>query len=67
VQLSPGSDDWLIVSGQGYFDTSTAAAVQWKTVAAKAPPAPEKLSALHNAELVRQALAGKKTPPPQLQ
>ena len=65
VQLSPGKDDWLIVSGQGYFATSTPAAVQWKAAGVKA--AAEKLSALQNPELVRQMLAGKKVPPPVLQ
>jgi WD40 repeat protein len=65
VQLSPGKDDWLIVSSQGYFATSTAAAVQWKTIAAK--PAPEKLTALQNPDMLRQVLAGKKVPPPALQ
>jgi WD40 repeat protein len=65
VQLSPGKDDWLIVSGQGYFATSTPAAVQWRASGAKASP--EKLSGLQNPELVRQALAGKKVPPPVLQ
>jgi WD40 repeat protein len=64
VQLSPGKDDWLIVSAQGYFATSTPAAVQWKATGAKA--APEKLSGLQNPELVRQTLAGKKVPPPAL-
>jgi WD40 repeat protein len=65
VQLSPGKEDWLIVSSQGYFATSTPAAVRWKTSAAK--PAPEKLSALQNPDMLRQVLAGKKVPPPALQ
>jgi hypothetical protein len=65
VQLAPGKDDWLIVSGQGYFATSTPAAVQWKPVGAQA--APEKLVALQNPDMVRQMLAGKKVPPPALQ
>ena len=65
VQLAPGKDDWLIVSSQGYFATSTPAAVHWRASGIKA--APEKLSGLQNPELVRQALAGKKVPPPALQ
>jgi WD40 repeat protein len=51
VQLSPGTDDWLIVTGQGYFATSNPSAVQGKT------------SGFHDAEKVRQALAEKKVPP----
>ena len=52
VQLVPGTDEWLVVTGQGYFATSNPAAVQPKT------------SGLQNAELVRQTLAGKKPSPP---
>jgi WD40 repeat protein len=65
VQLAPGKDDWLIVSGQGYYATSTPAAVQWSAAGAKASP--EKLSGLQNPEMVRQTLAGKQVPPPVLQ
>ena len=65
VQLSPGKDDWLIVSGQGYFATSAPAAVQWKATGVKASP--EKLSGLQNPELVRQMLGGKQVPPPVLE
>ena len=50
VQLSPGTDDWLIVTGQGYFATSNPAAVQGKT------------AGFLDAEKVRQALAGAKPP-----
>lgn len=46
VQLSPGRDDWLIVTGQGYFATSTLAAVQGKT------------GGVQDAARVRQTLAG---------
>jgi WD40 repeat protein len=65
VQLSPGKGDWLIVSSQGYFATSTPVAVQWKVGGVRASP--EKLSGLQNPEMVRQTLAGKKVPPPALQ
>ena len=64
VQLAPGKDDWLIVSGQGYFATSNPAAVQWRASGVKASP--EKLSGLQNPEMVRQTLAGKKVPLPVL-
>ena len=65
VQLAPGKDDWLIVGSQGYFATSTPAAVQWKATGVKASP--EKLSGLQNPAMVRQTLAGKPVPPPVLQ
>ena len=65
VQLTPGKDDWLTVSSQGYFATSTPAAVQWQAIGVKA--APEKLSGLQNPAMVRQTLAGKQVPPPVLQ
>jgi WD40 repeat protein len=51
VQLSPGTDDWLIVTGEGYFATSNPAAVQGKT------------GGFQDAERVRQTLAGKKPAP----
>ena len=61
----PGKDDWLVVSGQGYYATSTPAAVQADAAGVKASP--EKLSGLQNPEMVRQTLAGKRVPPPVLQ
>ncbi|MGA2618207.1 MAG: hypothetical protein ABSF26_11390 [Thermoguttaceae bacterium] len=64
VQLSPGTDEWLIVSSQGYFATSTPGAIRWETSGSK--PAPQKLAALENPEMVRQSLAGKACPPPAL-
>jgi WD40 repeat protein len=51
VQLSPGTDDWLIVTGEGCFATSNPTAVQGKT------------SGFQDAERVRQTLAGKKPAP----
>ena len=65
VQLAPGTDDWLVVTGQGYFATSNPAAVTWSASGAKTLP--EKLAALQNAEIVRQVLAGKTVPQPVLQ
>jgi WD40 repeat protein len=65
VQLAPHTDEWLIVTGQGYFTTSAPESVQWKSTNLNATP--EKLSTLQNAELVRQILAGQKVPPPVLQ
>jgi WD40 repeat protein len=50
VQLSPGTDDWLIVTAQGYFATSNPAAVQGET------------NGFQNAKIVRQTLAAVKAP-----
>ncbi|MGA2617534.1 MAG: WD40 repeat domain-containing protein [Thermoguttaceae bacterium] len=60
VQLAPGTDQWLVVTGQGYYATSTPGAVAWKTGDPKLPQ--EKLAALQNSDLVGQVLAGKKIP-----
>ncbi len=51
VQLAPGTDDWLIVTGEGYFATSTPAALHGNT------------SSFQDADKVRQALTGKKLAP----
>lgn len=64
VQLAPGTDDWLVITGQGFYATSTPGAVAWKT--GDPQPPPEKLAALQNPDLVGQVLAGKKVPPPTL-
>jgi WD40 repeat protein len=64
VQPAPGVDDWLIVAGQGYCTAAKAGAVQWRATQLKTTP--EKLAALQNPDLVRQVLAGKKVPPPEL-
>ncbi len=65
VQLVPGTDDWLIVAGQGYFAASNPAAVEWKTTNVKTSP--EKLAGLQNPEMVKKSLAGEKTPAAKLQ
>jgi WD40 repeat protein len=65
VQLVPGTDDWLIVAGQGYFAASNPAAVEWKDTEGKTSP--EKLAGLQNPEMVKKSLAGEKTPAANLQ
>ena len=65
VQLAPGTDQWLVVTGQGYYATSTPGAVGWKT--GDPNPPPEKLAAQQNPDLVGQVLAGKKIAPPAIQ
>jgi WD40 repeat protein len=63
VQLSPRSDEWLLVTTAGYLATSSPGALAWKTANLKTPP--DKLTSLfQNPELVRQALSGNKIPPP---
>jgi len=38
VQLAPGTDEWLIVTAQGYLATSGTDAIQWKAENLKTPP-----------------------------
>ena len=65
VQLAPGKDDWLVLSGLGYFDASTPGALEWK--AAYRTTASEKLAEqLAKPESVRDVIAGKKVAPPAL-
>ncbi len=61
IQLSPGTEDWAIVTPQGYFTASSTDALRWKPAGSSAPPK-ELPSRYHNAELVRKALAA--TAPP---
>ncbi len=62
VQLAPGADEWLILTAQGYFTTSTREALRWQTSdpTAKASPL---LDQLENTAAVKEALAGKKQEP----
>jgi len=66
LQLTPRTDEWLIVAAQGYVAASAPGALQWRTANAKTPA--DKLPALiHRPELVREALAGNKVAPLALQ
>jgi hypothetical protein len=56
VHLSPGSDDWLIVTPQGHYATSSDGAVRWKE-AESSTPLKKVPGDLHNPDLVRKALA----------
>ncbi len=61
VQLTPRSDEWLIMSPAGYLTTSSPAALQWKASGLTTPAA--QLSTLvQNAELVKKALSGAPIP-----
>jgi len=64
VQLAPRSDQWLIMTAQGYLATSSPDALRWQTK----DLATEGLTAkLQNPESVRKALAGEKLAPPTLE
>ncbi|OHB65904.1 MAG: hypothetical protein A2V70_10660 [Planctomycetes bacterium RBG_13_63_9] len=65
VQLSPGADEWLIITPQGYLATSSPGALQWKTADVKTP-GEELIGILQKPELVQKAIAGEKTDPPNL-
>ncbi len=62
LQLTPRTDEWLIITPQGYLATSSAAAIQWKTANVTTPP--DQLTALfQNAGLLPKAIAGEKVAP----
>jgi len=66
VQLAPATDEWLIVTPQGYIAASSANDLQWKTQNVKTPP--EQLRALlQKPESVQQAIAGNKVEPPAIE
>jgi WD40 repeat protein len=65
VQVTPGADDWVTVSGPGYYDASKPDAVHWQATDLAATP--EQLDSLHNADLLHQSLAGKSVPSLKLQ
>ena len=63
LQLTPRTDEWLLVTPQGYLATSTPTALRWKTTNVKTSP--EKITALFlRPELVRDAIIGNKIAPP---
>jgi WD40 repeat protein len=66
VQLSPRTDEWLVLTGQGYLATSTSDVLQWKTANVKTPL--EQLTGLlQKPESVQQVIAGGKVEPPPLE
>jgi WD40 repeat protein len=65
VQVTPRTEEWLIVAPPGYLVASAPGAVQWR--AANLPTPPDKIAAvLQNPDLVKKSLAGEKLPPPVL-
>jgi hypothetical protein len=66
VQLSPRTDEWLILTAQGYFAASSASAIQWKTTNLTTPPE-KPTSLLQSSEKVQETIAGNRVVPPVLQ
>jgi WD40 repeat protein len=65
VQLAPRSEDWLIVTAQGYVAGSSAGALRWRTTNLTTP-AEQITDLLQRPDLVRESLAGNKTAAPAL-
>ena len=61
VQLTPRTDEWLIMSPAGYLTTSLPAALQWK-VSGLTTPAAQLSTLVQKAELVKKALSGAPIP-----
>jgi WD40 repeat protein len=63
VQVTPRTDEWLIVAATGHVVTSSPGSVQWRATNLTTPP--DQIPAIvQNAELVKKTLAGEKLPPP---
>ena len=62
VQLSPRTDDWLVMTPRGHFATSAADRIQWKT-ADSSNREKDLTDRYHDRESVRKALAVKTAPP----
>ena len=66
IQLTPRTDEWLIMTASGYLATSSPAAIQWRT--AGLTMTPEQFGPLlQNTELVKQALSGTAVAAPAIQ
>ncbi len=61
VQMTPRTDEWLIISSAGYFATSSPSVIQWKA-SGLTTPAAQFTNLLNNAELVKKALSGAAVP-----
>jgi WD40 repeat protein len=65
VQVTPRTEEWLIVAIPGYLAASSLGPVQWRAANLTTPP--DKIpGVLQNPELVKKAIAGEKLPPPAL-
>ena len=63
VQVTPRTDEWLIVAPPGYLAASSLGAVQWRA-ANLTTPADQIPAVVQNPEFVKKAIAGEKLPPP---
>jgi DNA-binding beta-propeller fold protein YncE len=63
VQITPRTDEWLIVAVPGYLVANPPGAVQCRAANLTTPP--DKIPGiLQNPEMVKKAIAGEKLPPP---
>jgi len=63
VQITPRTEEWLIVAPPGYVAASGAGVIQWRAANLTTPP--DKIpTILQKPELVQKAMAGEKLPPP---
>ena len=61
VQVTPRTDEWLIVAAPGYLAASSLGAVQWRAANLTTPP--DQIPAvLQNPELVKKAIGGREAP-----
>ncbi|MCY2995235.1 MAG: WD40 repeat domain-containing protein [Planctomycetota bacterium] len=65
VQLAPRTDEWLVMTTEGYFATSSPGALAWKAENLSTPP-DELRKQLQSPESVGKAIAGEKIAPPTL-
>jgi WD40 repeat protein len=63
VQLAPGTDEWLVITAQGYLATSGPDSLQWNAKNLKTP-LEELTQLLQKPESVQQVIAGDKVEPP---
>ena len=66
VQITPRTDQWVIVAAPGYLMCSAPNALSWQTANVKTPPG-KIAAALQNPEMVVKAMAGEKIGPATLQ
>jgi WD40 repeat protein len=65
VQVTPRTDEWLMVTPPGYLTTSSPGVIEWRAANLTTPP-DQIPSVLQNPELVRKGLAGEALAPPTL-